>query len=185
MFPTAHSPSSSTVGVAEVRRRLALLWSFAQDFATKTKCQAWSGVAVGLQLVDKQLGTALQTSSYSTEPSTGLPVESRALSIDAVLPAFDDLWRCVRTLRESSPFPTPSAMQDLAERTFSLFVGVIEQQGLTLSHPVGQPYDPRVHEAVATQESSAYPPGTVAAVHQIGLLRPARVSVTRPASSAS
>jgi molecular chaperone GrpE len=51
--------------------------------------------------------------------------------------------------------------------------------------PAGLPFNPEFHEAMATQPSAEYPPGTVVAVVQKGyvlngrLLRPARVLVSR------
>lgn len=62
--------------------------------------------------------------------------------------------------------------------------------GITELDPAGQPFDPRLHEAMTTQPSADQPPNTVLQVVQKGyllngrLLRPARVIVsTLPAPS--
>jgi molecular chaperone GrpE len=55
--------------------------------------------------------------------------------------------------------------------------------GITEVNPVGKPFDPQLHEAMATQASADQPPDTVLLVVQKGyllngrLLRPARVVV--------
>lgn len=187
-FPSAAIPPSLLDGVVEVQRRLAMIQRFAGDLAARNPADAVAGFAVGLRLVEQQLERAL--TQQLPAPRAASPAhanEPRAPSLDEMIPAFDDLWRCVALLRVASLSPGLSSLRELVEWVFSLFARVVEAQGLTLCHPIGQPFDPRSHEAIATQESAALPPGAVAAVHQLGLaragrlLRPARVSVVRPA----
>lgn len=65
--------------------------------------------------------------------------------------------------------------------------GAFEKFGISELDPVGQVFDPALHEAMATQPSADQPPGTVLTVVQKGytlngrLLRPARVLVSREA----
>src|SRR5713101_8070214 len=60
--------------------------------------------------------------------------------------------------------------------------------GVTQLSVVGEPFDPRRHEAIAQVESSQHPPNTVLEEHHRGyligdrMLRPARVSVVKPGS---
>lgn len=71
------------------------------------------------------------------------------------------------------------------EATLRLLDKAFDKAGLSLLDPVGQPFDPEFHEAMATQPSAEQPVGTVLAVVQKGyllngrLLRPARVLVAR------
>lgn len=65
------------------------------------------------------------------------------------------------------------------------FVGVLERNGITRIDPTGTPFDANVHQAMAEQESSEHPPGTVAQAWsqtwQLNgrLLRPAMVVVAK------
>jgi molecular chaperone GrpE len=78
------------------------------------------------------------------------------------------------------------------EATLRLLNRAFEKSGVSVVDPVGQPFNPEFHEAMATQPSGEAAPGTVLAVVQKGyllngrLLRPARVLVARnpdPAAS--
>jgi len=63
------------------------------------------------------------------------------------------------------------------------FLGILERHGVSKTDPVGQPFDPREHEAVAQVPASGKPPGEVLQEHRKGwkirdrILRPAVVSV--------
>jgi molecular chaperone GrpE len=41
------------------------------------------------------------------------------------------------------------------------FTGVLERNGIRKDDPVGQPFDPNLHQAMAEQESEVHAPGTV------------------------
>jgi len=41
------------------------------------------------------------------------------------------------------------------------FIGVLERNGIKREDPVGQPFDPNLHQAMAEQDSEVHPPGTV------------------------
>ncbi len=72
------------------------------------------------------------------------------------------------------------------EATLRLLQKAFERAGLTELDPVGQAFDPALHEAMAMQESAENEPHTVLQVVQKGwllngrLLRPARVIVSAP-----
>jgi molecular chaperone GrpE len=61
---------------------------------------------------------------------------------------------------------------------------VLRRHGVTRMEPLGQPFDPNLHEAVMQQPSAKHPPMTVVQVLQAGymiherVLRPARVAVS-------
>ena len=69
------------------------------------------------------------------------------------------------------------------EATLRLLNRAFEKSGLTVVDPLGEPFNPEFHEAMATQPAADQADGTVLAVVQKGyllngrLLRPARVLV--------
>ena len=68
--------------------------------------------------------------------------------------------------------------------THRLFLDALREAGAAPIESVGRPFDPNVHEAVATAPADGVPPGTVAREVRRGwrlgneLLRPAQVVVT-------
>ena len=79
----------------------------------------------------------------------------------------------------------PARLFEGMEATLRLVDRAFEKAGLQVVDPAGQPFNPELHEAMATQPSAEHPPGTVLTVVQKGyvlngrLLRPARVLVSR------
>ena len=65
------------------------------------------------------------------------------------------------------------------------FVGTLERNGIKHHDPVGQPFDPNLHQAMAEQESELHAPGTVLQAWSKAwtlngrLLRPAMVVVAK------
>src|ERR1700760_3242448 len=65
------------------------------------------------------------------------------------------------------------------------FTGVLERNGIQKHDPVGQPFDPNMHQAMAEQDSEMHPPGTVLQAWTAGwtlhgrLLKPAMVVVAK------
>jgi molecular chaperone GrpE len=85
----------------------------------------------------------------------------------------------------------PVRLLEGMEATLRLLNKAFEKCGLTVVDPQGQPFNPELHEAIATQESADQAAGSVMAVVQKGyvlngrLLRPARVVVARAPESAA
>ncbi len=77
------------------------------------------------------------------------------------------------------------------QATLRLLHKAFERAGITELDPVGQPFDPVLHEAMAMRESPEHPPHTVLHVVQKGwllngrLLRPARVIVSAAPEAAA
>jgi molecular chaperone GrpE len=75
------------------------------------------------------------------------------------------------------------------EATLRLLNKALEKQGISEINPIGAPFDPQLHEAMAMQDSATAEPNTVLQVVQKGyqlngrLLRPARVIVARAPSA--
>ena len=77
----------------------------------------------------------------------------------------------------------PEALREGSEATLKLLVSTMEQFGIAEIDPLGEPFDPELHEAMKMQPSADAEPGSVLTVFQKGytlngrLLRPARVVV--------
>ena len=76
------------------------------------------------------------------------------------------------------------------QATLRMVDKAFEKAGIAVVDPVGQPFNPELHEAMTTQPSAEHPPGQVLAAIQKGytlngrLLRAARVVVARAADGA-
>ena len=85
---------------------------------------------------------------------------------------------------------TLETLQEGTELTLRLFGQVLEKFGIVQINPIGQAFDPLLHEAMVMLESDAEP-NTVIDVVQMGyqindrLLRPARVVVAKAAEGKS
>lgn len=79
----------------------------------------------------------------------------------------------------------PATLRAGTEATLKLLAKAFEKAGLTEIEPLGQPFNPELHEAMAMQPSNEHVPDSVLQVVQKGyqlngrLLRPARVIVAR------
>lgn len=77
------------------------------------------------------------------------------------------------------------ALRSGTEATLQLLAKTFEKAGLAQIDPLGEPFNPELHEAMAMQPSAQHVPGTIVQVVQKGyvlngrLLRPARVIVAK------
>lgn len=103
--------------------------------------------------------------------------ENLKRGIDSLPPASDDQPAIVAKVREGL---------DGVERSF---LSTLERNGIKRDDPVGQPFDPNLHQAMAEQESELHPPGTVIQAWSQAwtlngrLLRPAMVVVAKAPTS--
>jgi molecular chaperone GrpE len=105
--------------------------------------------------------------------------------VERLLPVVDNFDRALlhaqEDPREAGPF------LDGVDLIHKQLLEVLTKQGLTAVDTVDRPFDPEVHEAVATEPSDAVPVNTVLAEFQRGylfhgrLLRPAMVKVSTAA----
>lgn len=99
--------------------------------------------------------------------------ENLKRGIDSLPPATDDQPAIVGKVREGL---------DGVERSF---ISTLERNGIKREDPVGQPFDPNLHQAMAEQESEMHPAGTVIQAWSKAwtlngrLLRPAMVVVAK------
>jgi molecular chaperone GrpE len=96
-----------------------------------------------------------------------------------ILPVADSLEMAL----ESGAQATAEALLDGKAATLRLLQSALERLGIEVLDPLGEPFDPQLHEAMSMQPAPAAEPGSVIAVLQKGyrlqdrLLRPARVVV--------
>ena len=82
-------------------------------------------------------------------------------------------------------------LREGTELTLKLLSSVMEKNGIEQIDPMGQPFNPEFHQAMAMQENAEVDPNTVVAVVQKGyllngrLLRPAMVMVSKAPAATS
>jgi molecular chaperone GrpE len=109
--------------------------------------------------------------------------EGRRAALRPLLAVLDTLDRALAAGSSDRDF------YDGVAATSRLFVDALRQAGAEPIESVGRPFDPTVHEAVATVPAEGRPPGTVVQEASRGwrlggeLLRPAQVVVAAPAES--
>ncbi|MGH7905040.1 MAG: nucleotide exchange factor GrpE [Candidatus Binataceae bacterium] len=110
-------------------------------------------------------------------------VQREALVRD-LLPIVDNLERAVSAARGGG---NGKSIVDGIEMVLGSLLDFLRIQGITRIDTVGQPFDPRLHEAVDHVESEHHRPNTVIEEFHRGyasgdrILRPARVSVAKAA----
>jgi molecular chaperone GrpE len=109
-----------------------------------------------------------------------------------LLPVVDSLERAVDSARSTERHGAVAAIADGVELSLKLFVDTLARSNLIQVDPVGEPFDPKAHQAVSMVESDTAEPGSVLQVLQKGytlngrLVRPAMVIVAKsPAGSAN
>ncbi|MCB1685183.1 MAG: nucleotide exchange factor GrpE [Pseudomonadales bacterium] len=108
-----------------------------------------------------------------------------------LLPVLDSLEKAVDVARSASDATEGAAAEGAAaiaegvELSLKLFRAVLEKSGVTLIDPLGEPFDPQVHEAMAMVENPDVEPNTVIDVMARGyslngrLVRAAMVIVSK------
>jgi molecular chaperone GrpE len=120
--------------------------------------------------------------------------EHEAKARESVLREFleiaDNLERAVASWKEGEQKDVKS-VQDGVDLVLRLFKSKLERHSVTAIEAKGQPFDPRVHDAISQAPSAEVPPGTVLHELQKGyrvgerLLRPAMVVVAKAPPSAT
>jgi molecular chaperone GrpE len=104
-----------------------------------------------------------------------------------IVEAAENMKRAIDALPAASP-GEPEILVKVREGLAGIernFTGVLERNGIQKHDPVGQPFDPNMHQAMAEQESEMHPPGTVMQAWTAGwtlhgrLLKPAMVVVAK------
>jgi len=114
--------------------------------------------------------------------------QAAAQLVSRLLPVLDNFERALSAARQVE---RESTFQDGIGLIFRQLLDELRKEGLVSVDTVGEPFDPEVHEAVATTDVSGLPANTVVEELQRGyllhsrLLRPAlvKVSVDPPSSA--
>ena len=102
--------------------------------------------------------------------------------IGELLPVVDNFQRALKAGGEATD---DGALSKGIEMIYRQLSQVLENEGLKAMEPVGQPFDPEVHQAIMQVESEEYGEGIVVEVVQTGymlkdkVLRPAMVKVSQ------
>jgi molecular chaperone GrpE len=107
--------------------------------------------------------------------------EKAAQVLKALITPIDNLERALAAATEDDP------LKQGVEMIRKELMGVLESSGVTVEDPLGQPFDPLRHQALATEPAPGQAEGTVLEVFRKGyalkdrLLRPALVKVAQGA----
>ena len=107
-----------------------------------------------------------------------------------LLTVVDNLERALKAASDSNgqdgqDEPAVKAIRDGVELTLKSFMDCFKRFAVETVDPMGEPFDPALHQAMATQENDEAEPDTVIAVMQKGytlhgrVLRPAMVMVSK------
>jgi molecular chaperone GrpE len=103
-----------------------------------------------------------------------------------VVEAAENLRRGIASLPQGGNLPDiVIKVREGLEGVERSFLGTLERNGIKKEDPVGQPFDPNLHQAMAEQESELHPPGTVMQAWSSAwtlngrLLKPAMVVVAK------
>jgi len=164
----AASPPSgdAAADLAQLRQALAE----AQQLAVTHKDQQLRALA--------ELENVRKRAQRDVENASRYGLEKFAIEL---LPVLDSLQGAVSNATRADAASLAAGQ----EATLKLLVKAFEKLNIRTIDPVGEPFDPALHEAVATRDSSTAEPNAVLQVVQQGfelggrLLRPARVIVAR------
>lgn len=104
-----------------------------------------------------------------------------------LLPVIDNLERALEAEAEVEDSALKSVLEGV-ELTQKSFLASVEKFGIEAVNPVGEAFNPELHQAMTSQPSDEHEPNTVLTVFQKGyqlngrLLRPAMVVVSKAAS---
>ncbi|MCY0902834.1 MAG: nucleotide exchange factor GrpE [Firmicutes bacterium] len=109
---------------------------------------------------------------------------ANAKLIGELLPVLDHFAMAVAAADAGGGTESQSLLKGV-DMVYKQFVSVMENAGLRVMEPVGQPFDPNRHEAVAQEPVEGVAPGHVAQVLRTGyilgerVLRPAMVKISQ------
>lgn len=99
-----------------------------------------------------------------------------------IIPVMDSLDQALEVPGDSDEL---SAMRQGVEMTLKMFIDTVAKVGVNRIDPIGEAFDPNLHEAMSLQENPDHEPDTIIAVYQRGyqlngrLIRAARVVVSK------
>ncbi len=107
--------------------------------------------------------------------------------VDSLIPVLDSLDMGLQTLTGDDEQVVK--LREGTEMTLKMFDDALQKNGVEKVDPLGDTFNPQLHEAMSMQESAEHEPNSVMAVFQKGyvlnerLIRPARVVVSKAAAT--
>jgi molecular chaperone GrpE len=105
--------------------------------------------------------------------------DAAAAVLKGLVPTLDNLDRALESAGKDDP------LREGVELTRRELLAFLESQGVEIHDPVGQPFDPEMHQALSHEPSAGFAEGTIVEVFRKGysykgrLLRPALVKVSK------
>lgn len=137
-----------------------------------------------LLLAKAETENVRRRAKQDTENAHKYGLEKFALEL---LPVKDSLEMGLAAT-ESSSEEAIANLKEGTELTLKMLTSAMEKFGIEVLNPLGDTFDPTLHQAMSMQESAEYKPNTVMAVMQKGyqlndrLIRPAMVVVSKAAT---
>jgi len=110
---------------------------------------------------------------------------SRKLALEKITKDLLQVWDSLeRGIGVSDESLTIDSLKEGQKLTLKIFEKVLQDHDIEIIDPIGQPFDPEIHEAVTTAPAAVVPENTVIEVFQKGfrlhdrLVRPAMVLVS-------
>ncbi len=95
--------------------------------------------------------------------------------IKAMIPVMDSLDKALEVIDDENCEVTTDAMVEGTQNTHKIFVKVLEDNGIEIVNPVGESFDPEIHEAMSMVPSEEHDKNTIVNVFQKGFLLNGRV----------
>ena len=144
------------------------------------------------EIKDRMLRVAAEFENYkkrARKEQTDAVAQAREALLRDMLEVVDNLERATTQTQAGGGALDGAAVLKGVNLVLRLFQQKLERHDVKPFETAGEPFDPRVHEAISRVESATVPAGSVAAELQKGyrigerLLRPAMVSVSTGAPS--
>ncbi len=95
--------------------------------------------------------------------------------IKAMIPVMDSFDKALEVIDDETCEVTTEAMVEGTQNTHKIFAKVLEDNGIEIVNPIGEQFDPEVHEAMSMVPSPEHEKNTIVNVFQKGYLLNGRV----------
>lgn len=95
--------------------------------------------------------------------------------IKALIPVMDSFDKALEVIDDERCEVTPEAMIEGTQNTQKIFAKVLADHGIEISNPIGEKFDPEIHEAMSMVSSPEHEKNTIVDVFQKGYLLNGRV----------
>lgn len=184
LFPAVSVPERLLDGLQLVGSECEFTFRFGQAQARRTSDVGLERVVEGFYKIISDLRLGAQNLQAEQKPDGSVSASMlRWRLLCDILPAFDNLYRCVQWMRRQPGTAALNPVRSVVEWVLAVFLGVLERARVHAQDPVGKLFDPHLHEAAARVERRDMPIGMIVEANHIGfifdgkLLRPACVAV--------